>query len=51
MDTPIDTGKDKQWKHDKEFVKIIKNICFYPNSEIDKVFSLEMSGFKTKKIN
>ena len=49
MDTPIDAGKDKQWKHDKEFVKIIKNICFYPNSEIDKFFFQRCQGLKPKK--
>ena len=26
MDTPIDVDKDSQWKHDSEFVKIIKNM-------------------------
>ena len=26
MDTPIDVDEDNQWKHDSEFVKIIKNM-------------------------
>ena len=26
MDTPIDVDEDSQWKHDSEFVKIIKNM-------------------------
>ena len=31
MDTPIDVDEDIQWKHDSEFIKIIKNMydtCF-----------------------
>ena len=40
MDTPIDVDEDNQWKHDSEFVKIIKNMygtCFISNfsREID----------------
>ena len=40
MDTPIDVDEDDQWKHNSEFVKIIKNMygtCFIPNfsREID----------------
>ena len=40
METPIDVDEDNQWKHDSEFVKIIKNMygtCFISNfsREID----------------
>ena len=28
MDTPIDVDEDNQWKHDSEFVKIIKNMFY-----------------------
>ena len=34
MDTPIDVDEDNQWKHDSEFIKIIKNMydtCFIYN--------------------
>ena len=26
MDTPIDVDEDSQWKHDSEFVKIVKHV-------------------------
>ena len=45
MDTPIDVDEDNQWKHDSEFVKIIKNMygtCFISNFSRD----IDWNGLK-----
>ena len=43
MDTPIDVDEDSQWKHDSEFVKIVKNMYDTCGTRVWLTLSTSMS--------